>query len=79
MMHIAAAFKKRIITIWGNTVPQFGMSAYQPDPLSVNFEVTGLSCRPCSKLGKASCPKKHFKCMMDQDTGEIAASANRMF
>lgn len=79
MMHIAAAFNKKIITIWGNTIPQFGMYAYHPDPLSVDYEVTGLSCRPCSKLGKTACPKKHFKCMMDQDTGAIAATANRLF
>jgi ADP-heptose:LPS heptosyltransferase len=79
MMHIAAAFNKKIITIWGNTVPQFGMYAYQPDPSSIDFEVDGLTCRPCSKLGKSSCPKTHFKCMVDQDTGEIAAAANRLF
>ena len=79
MMHIAAAFKKKIITIWGNTIPQFGMYAYQPDPASVDFEVSGLPCRPCSKLGKTACPKKHFKCMMEQDTAGIAETANRIF
>jgi ADP-heptose:LPS heptosyltransferase len=76
MMHIAAAFKKKILTIWGNTIPQFGMQAYRPDPGSVNFEVPGLTCRPCSKLGKEQCPKKHFKCMMEQNTEAIAAAAN---
>jgi ADP-heptose:LPS heptosyltransferase len=76
MMHIAAAFKKKILTIWGNTIPQFGMQAYRPGPGSVNFEVAGLSCRPCSKLGKERCPKKHFKCMMEQNTDAIAAAAN---
>lgn len=79
MMHIAAAFTKKIITLWGNTVPQFGMYAYRPDPQSVDYQVEGLSCRPCSKLGKPSCPKKHFKCMMDHDTGQIAARANNLF
>lgn len=79
MMHIAAAFKKKILTIWGNTIPQFGMYAYRPDPSSTGFEVHGLGCRPCSKLGKASCPKNHFKCMEEQDTAAIAATANRLF
>ncbi len=78
MMHIAAAFKKPIITIWGNTIPQFGMEAYRPGPGSVSFEVAGLSCRPCSKLGKKRCPKKHFKCMMEHDTKAIAVAANRL-
>jgi len=79
MMHIAAAFNKKILTIWGNTIPQFGMYAYRPDPSSINFEVNGLSCRPCSKLGKTSCPKKHFKCMLEQDIPSIAARAERLF
>lgn len=79
MMHIAAAFKKRIITIWGNTIPLFGMYAYQANPKSIDFEVNGLRCRPCSKLGKKSCPRKHFRCMADQDTGRIARAANDLF
>jgi len=30
LMHIAAAFKKDVISIWGNTVPEFGMYPYVP-------------------------------------------------
>jgi len=63
LMHIAAAFKKKILSFWGNTVPDFGMYPYQPHPSSQRLEVENLSCRPCSKLGKHKCPKKHFKCM----------------
>ena len=29
LMHIAAAFNKKIISIWGNTVPDFGMYPYK--------------------------------------------------
>jgi ADP-heptose:LPS heptosyltransferase len=79
MMHVAAAFKKKIITIWGNTTPRFGMYSYLPDSQSVDFEVENLKCRPCSKLGKENCPKKHFKCMTDHDSGAIAAAANKLF
>lgn len=79
MMHIAAAFRKKILTIWGNTLPAFGMYPYRPHPDSANFEVDGLSCRPCSKLGKTRCPKKHFRCMMEQQTDIIAAKANSFF
>ena len=28
LMHIAAAFKRPVISVWGNTVPQFGMGPY---------------------------------------------------
>ncbi len=76
MMHIAAAYKKKIISIWGNTIPEFGMVPYLPDPASRICEVKGLSCRPCTKIGFRECPKKHFKCMKDQETLEIALYAN---
>jgi len=63
MMHVAAAFKKKIVSVWGNTVPEFGMYPYQTD-----FEVIenkDLNCRPCSKIGYNNCPLGHFKCMND--------------
>ena len=72
MMHIAAAFQKRIVSIWGNTIPEFGMYPYLPDPGSVMVEVKNLSCRPCSKIGFETCPKKHFKCIQDIDIEYIA-------
>ena len=78
MMHIAAAFEKRIISIWGNTVPEFGMYPYltgDKESRSEIFEVKGLSCRPCSKIGFDKCPKGHFKCMEDQDFDKIAKRA----
>ena len=79
LMHIGAAFHKKIITIWGNTIPQFGMVPFRTDPASMEFEVTGLKCRPCSKIGYQRCPKKHFKCMFDQDLKGIAQAADRLF
>ncbi|MFT4762857.1 MAG: ADP-heptose:LPS heptosyltransferase [Paraglaciecola sp.] len=65
MMHIAAAFNKEIISIWGNTIPEFGMYPYYKKGEQKNkfLEVKGLSCRPCSKIGYDKCPKGHFKCM----------------
>lgn len=63
LMHIAAAFKKQVFSIWGNTSPKFGMYPYQTQ--FVIFENNRLSCRPCSKIGYERCPKGHFKCMND--------------
>lgn len=94
LMHIAAAFQKQIISVWGNTIPEFGMSPYfgttsdrqttstakvnsntsnfEPRTLnSVIIELKNLSCRPCSKIGFARCPKKHFKCMNEINEEEI--------
>jgi ADP-heptose:LPS heptosyltransferase len=70
LMHIASAFKKQIYSIWGNTVPQFGMFPYKTE--HVIFERPGLSCRPCSKIGYASCPLGHFKCMNEIDFGALS-------
>lgn len=68
LMHIAAAFQKEIISVWGNTIPEFGMYPYYANGESHNttVEIKSLSCRPCSKIGYQSCPKGHFKCMVDQ-------------
>jgi ADP-heptose:LPS heptosyltransferase len=68
LMHIAAALDKDIISIWGNTIPEFGMTPYLPDDSrsdSQLLEVKGLKCRPCSKIGFKQCPKGHFKCMKE--------------
>ncbi len=67
LMHIASAFNKKIISIWGNTIPEFGMGPYMPNPENKILEVKGLSCRPCSKLGYKKCPLGHFKCMNEID------------
>ena len=66
LMHIAAALQKRVIAIWGNTVPDFGMYPYYGKASKQHFdniEIKKLWCRPCSKIGYAKCPKGHFKCM----------------
>jgi ADP-heptose:LPS heptosyltransferase len=61
LMHIAAAFKKQIFSIWGNTIPEFGMYPYRTK--FTVLEKKGLSCRPCSKIGYNKCPRQHFLCM----------------
>lgn len=63
LMHIAAALKMKVISIWGNTVPEFGMYPYMTEYKVI--ENKNLSCRPCSKIGYDKCPKGHFKCMND--------------
>ncbi len=70
LMHIAAAFQKKILSFWGNTVPDFGMTPYMADKASAILEIKNLKCRPCSKLGYEKCPKKHFKCMNEMDVEE---------
>jgi ADP-heptose:LPS heptosyltransferase len=65
LMHIAAAFRKEVFSIWGNTIPAFGMYPYRTR--FTILENNRLSCRPCSKIGFNECPKGHFRCMMGQN------------
>lgn len=73
LMHIASCFEVPVVSVWGNTVPELGMYPYfpnKPELFSIH-EVKNLSCRPCSKIGYQECPKKHFKCMLNQDISGI--------
>jgi ADP-heptose:LPS heptosyltransferase len=75
LMHIAAAYKKPVISLWGNTSPEMGMFPYYGyndlksniSPLSIMMEKKDLKCHPCSKIGYDACPKGHFKCMKELD------------
>ncbi len=80
LMHIAAALQKPIISVWGNTVPAFGMYPYYGKLSAQQFdvvEINKLRCRPCSKIGYAKCPKRHFKCMELIAVNEIVNLVNR--
>ena len=86
LMHIASAFKKPIISIWGNTVPSFGMYPYfgalpadtPKDKLPYDImEVKPLYCRPCSKIGYNKCPLGHFKCMEKISMQEVVENVHR--
>jgi ADP-heptose:LPS heptosyltransferase len=73
LMHIAAALRRPIVSVWGSTVPEFGMYPFYPDGLvpSTMIQVAGLSCRPCSKIGFATCPRGHFRCMREVDVAAV--------
>ncbi len=84
LMHIAAAYKRPVISLWGNTVPEFGMYPYYGSnflraqriirtvrlPYEI-MEIKNLRCRPCSKIGYDACPLGHFKCMEKIDPERV--------
>ncbi|MCB0734782.1 MAG: glycosyltransferase family 9 protein [Flavobacteriales bacterium] len=76
MMHIGSAFGVDVFSIWGNTIPEFGMYPYQAGEQSIQFEVPNLGCRPCSKIGFNQCPNSHFHCMRHQNMDRIASEVN---
>ena len=81
LMHSAAAFNKPIISVWGNTVPEFGMYPYMPQnpENSIIMEISGLPCRPCDKIGFEQCPKGHFDCMEKISHEKVALEALKFF
>ena len=82
LMHIAAALKKKVYSIWGNTTPQLGMYPYRTQ--YIVLEKQGLACRPCSKIGSDNCPQGHFKCMnellftFDRNDLEMTGTGNML-
>ncbi|MCB0298953.1 MAG: glycosyltransferase family 9 protein, partial [Calditrichaeota bacterium] len=63
LMHAAAAFAVPQIAIFGSTTRELGFFPINPNAAIV--ENSGLNCRPCSHIGKAACPKGHFRCMRE--------------
>lgn len=78
LMHIASAFKKKIISLWGCTSPVLGMYPYLPDPKSVIIEPDHLSKRPCSKLGN-KCKHGDFECAKQVDEDRILQAVEELF
>ena len=75
LMHIAAALKKRVISIWGATVPEFGMYPYLPGPGSKILEPAKECDRPYSKLGNKVFYKPAYHCWKGLEPEVVAAAA----
>ncbi len=84
-MHMAAAFKKPLITLWGNSTPAFGeypwygkkfLAGRDQLPYEV-IEAGKLWCRPCSTEGFPRCPRGHFKCMKQITPAVLLAAVKK--
>lgn len=87
LMHIAAAFQKPIVSLWGNTTPEMGMYPYYGQNnvkknlsiISTILEVKELNCRPCSKIGFEECPMGHFNCMRNIEEEKIVNAVKELW
>jgi ADP-heptose:LPS heptosyltransferase len=75
LMHIGAALKKNVISIWGATVPELGMYPYMPGKDSKIFR-SPKSSSPYSKLGNKQWYKKAFDGFEKMDMKPISDYAN---
>lgn len=60
MMHVAASMQTPVVAIFGSSVIDLGFAPYRSPNVVIESE---MDCRPCSHIGRNSCPKGHFKCM----------------
>ncbi|TWR27668.1 glycosyltransferase family 9 protein [Mucilaginibacter achroorhodeus] len=75
LTHIAEAFDRPIVSIWGGTIPDLlGVKPYMVKKSLVAG--IDLDCRPCSKFGLERCPLGHFKCMWDIPEDAITEFVN---
>jgi ADP-heptose:LPS heptosyltransferase len=82
LQYIACAFNKPVLAIWGGTSPLLDVEPYYAlgnNDRYQNFLVAGLPCQPCSNFGTNTCPKKHFKCMEEQNVDSIVAAAKILY
>jgi len=76
-MHIAEALEVPIVMMAGSSVREFGF--YPQSKNAVVLENNSLRCRPCSHIGRSSCPKGHFKCMMELTPDMVYAECSTLF
>jgi ADP-heptose:LPS heptosyltransferase len=78
LMHIAAALRKDIISLWGCTRPSLGMSPWLPGKKSVMLEPHGRGERPCSKLGDYCRHGWENKCIHQIEDASIQSAIDRI-
>lgn len=81
LQYVACAFQKPVMAVWGGTSPKLAVEPYYgtgQKQLHKNFIVSGLSCQPCSNYGRNTCPRKHFRCMRDQNIPAIVAEIKKL-
>ncbi len=76
VMHIAAARAVPVVAIFGSTVTDFGFEPYRVPHRIVEVP---LPCRPCTHIGRATCPRKHFACMTQISPQMIIDALEELF
>jgi ADP-heptose:LPS heptosyltransferase len=76
LMHVAAARGRRVVALFGSTVPELGFApAGEGHVVLCRHE----SCQPCTLHGRARCPKGHFRCMTEIHPQQVLNALDSMF
>jgi heptosyltransferase-2 len=75
LMHLAAARGLAVVAMFGSTSPALGFS-----PAGQGHEALCRNepCQPCTLHGRESCPKGHFRCMMELKPEQVLAALERI-
>jgi heptosyltransferase-2 len=76
LMHLARARRVPVVAIFGSTSPELGFAPQGEDVRII--ESRGLSCRPCTHIGRDSCPKGHFRCMTDIAPDAVVSAVSEL-
>ena len=72
-LHLAQAAAAPVVAIYGPTASSLG---YGPRGDAHRIvEIDGLECRPCGRHGARRCPRGHWRCMLDLETGRVERAA----
>lgn len=72
VMHLAAARGVPLVAVFGSTVPELGFAPFR---VPHRIAQAPVDCRPCTHIGRESCPKGHFKCMKLVSAESVADAA----
>jgi len=76
IMHLARARNVPVVAVFGSTVRELGFAPTGPQVRIV--ERPDVACRPCSHIGRDSCPQGHFDCMRRIAAADVLAAVDEL-
>lgn len=78
LMHIASAFQRSIISLWGCTRPGLGMYPWRPGKDSLQLEPEDRGTKPCSKLGNHCKHGEGDRCIHHLPLNQLKLAAEKI-
>lgn len=75
LMHVAAARGLDLVAMFGSTAPELGFA-----PVGEGHVVLCRHepCQPCTLHGRAACPRRHFRCMVELRPDTVVEALGRL-
>ncbi len=74
LMHLASGLNRPVVALFGPTVEQFGFFPFRANATILQHQ---LNCRPCTAFGGRTCPKGHFRCMLNTDVRQVLTAVQQ--